>query len=349
MPTPTKITWLQNPLQVAADALAQYGLIASRLTLMPTYYNTVYRVQTTDGDFALRMHRLDDRPIAPDMGKNYINSELLWLQALAHDTFVAAPQPLANLSGELVTLVQDAGGRLLPCSALHWIEGRFYNQGLRVSHLERVGAMTARLHNYSESGQFVPSPAFERDRAEGLDGPKRQFEFHPMQTDVREPATYWGELVAQYDAAASKMVAAAVEQVWADLGEFGPGNDRFGLIHADIHQGNYLFWHGEIKLLDFNNVGYAHYLFDLAVTLDNLLDRADYSTLKAALLQGYQRERDLPAKYQRYLRSLIALRNLTCLWPLTLSPSSAEVKRYWPELQKGQARLRSYVAIEDKW
>ena len=349
MPTPTKITWLHNPQQLATDALALYGLQARRLTAMSASYNTVYRVQTADGDFALRLHRLDDRQPAPDMGKNYITSELLWLQALAHDTNLSVPQPLANLQGELVTLVQDEGGRLLPCSVLHWMEGRFYNQGLRCSYLERVGEMTARLHNYSESGQFVPPPDFERDRADGLDGPKRMFEFHPMQTDVREPATYWGELLAKYDAATGTMVAAAIEQVWANLNEFGPGSDRFGLIHADIHQWNYLFWRGEIKLLDFNNVGYAHYLFDLAVTLDNLLDRADYATLKAALLKGYQRERTLPANCQRYLRSLIALRNLTHLWPLTLSPTSAEVQRFWPELEKGLARLRPYVAGDDNW
>ncbi len=336
-------------MRVAADALAQYGLSEFRLTSMPTYYNTVFRVQTADGDFALRLHRLDvgENNLAEEA--NYVRSELLWLQAISRDTDLCVPHPLLNQAGELVTIVHTNVGQPQVCSVLHWVVGRFYNQGLRISHLEQVGAMTARLHNYSASGQFVPPPGFERDRADGLDGPQQLFEYLPMLTDVREPATYWGKLLAEYDAGAGTIVTAAIERVWADLNEFGMGNDRFGLIHADIHQGNYLFGRGEVRLLDFNNVGYAHYLYDLAVTLDNLIGRANYAMLKAALLLGYQRVRALPTNYGRYLRSLIAPRNLSCLWPLTLPSTSAERQQHWHELDEGLERLRSYVAGEDNW
>jgi Ser/Thr protein kinase RdoA (MazF antagonist) len=349
MSTSTKITWLANPQRVAAEVLARYGLTATRLTTMSTSHNAVYRVKSAGGDFALRLHWLDEYKLEPDAGRRYINSELLWLQALSRDTAIGVPQPLPNLDGELVTLVQDEG-KLVPCSMLRWVEGRFYNKGLRGGQLERVGEITALLHNYSESGQFVPPPGFLRERADGLDGPNRIFELLPMQTHEREVVEYVGGLFGGYDAEASTTVSAAIARVWPALAEFGIGADRFGLIHADIHQWNYLFWRGEIKLLDFNNVGYAHYLYDLAVTLNNLLDRDDYPALRAALLHGYQRVRPLPANYPRYLDNLIALRDLQVVqWPITLPLDSAERRQHWSGVARGLEHLHRYLADGNNW
>lgn len=350
MATSKKITWLENALKVAAAALERYGLKARRLTAMPTYHNAVYRVTTADGDFSLRLHRPDTGQNDLTWFANYVRSELVWLQAISRDTKLAVPQPMMTGAGELVTLVTTDEDGPVVCSVLRWMKGRFYNESLRPTHLARVGEFTAHLHDYSEGGQFVPPPGFYRGRADGLDGPGGVFEFRPMDADVREVVEYVAGLFASEDAEASRVVGEAIARVWAHLGEFGPGNDRFGLIHGDIHQWNYLFWHGETRLLDFNNIGYAHYLYDLAVTLDNLLDRADYAALRDGLLQGYQRVRPLAHDYQRFLRSLIALRNLQVVqWPITLPLGSRERERHWAEVEKGLAHLRLFLADEDDW
>jgi Ser/Thr protein kinase RdoA (MazF antagonist) len=350
MSTSTKITWLYNPQAVAIAALERYGLDAMRLVPLPTTHNAVYRVATADGDFSLRLHRMDVGENDLAEKANHVRSELLWLQALSRDTDLFVPHPLTTSAGELVTLAQTEADEPVVCSMLHWMAGRFYNKGLRTWQLERVGELTAHLHNYSESGRFVPPPSFQRDRADGLDGPNKLFEFLPMQTDVREVTEYLGGLCYQYDAEVGRLASAAIERVWSDLGELGAGNDRFGLIHADIHQWNYLFWRSGTKLLDFNNVGYAHYLYDLAVTLDNLLDRADYPALRNALVQGYQRVRPLPADYRRYLRSLIALRNLQVVqWPLTLPLDSPARRQHWSGVTRGFEHLKSYLTDEDNW
>ncbi|PZR99044.1 MAG: hypothetical protein DLM69_07830 [Candidatus Chloroheliales bacterium] len=350
MTTSTKITWLHNPHKVVSAALQHYALNATRLAPMSSTSNAVFRVATADGDFTLRLHRFDETGIETTEWLKYITSELLWLQALSRDTDLNVPHPLANQYGELVTLIDTDEDKQVFCSALGWMEGRFYNAGLRPAHLERMGELTARLHNYSESGQFVPPPDFYRDRADALDGPNKNFEFPPMQSDVREAADYLNRLCSVFDAAVGKIVVAAIEQVWSDLGDFGMDNDRFGLIHADIHQWNYMFWQGKPKLIDFNNVGYAHYLYDFSVILNNLLDRDDYAVLRDATLQGYQRIRPLPANHRRYMRSLIALRNLQLIqWTLIWPVGSLERKQRWYDVEESLRHLRLYVANEGDW
>jgi Ser/Thr protein kinase RdoA (MazF antagonist) len=61
----------------------------------------------------------------------------------------------------------------------------------------------------------------------------------------------------------------------------------FGLIHADLHQENYLFHGKQVRAIDFDDCGYGPFVYDLAVTLSELEHRADYPTLRAALLAGY--------------------------------------------------------------
>ncbi len=350
MSKPPKITWLHHPLQVVADALAQYGLSATRLTPMSSTSNAVFRVGTARGDFVLRLHHFGEGGIEDTEWVKYVTSELLWLQALSRDTDLDVPHPLTNQHGELVTLVDTAEDKPILCSVLGWMEGRFYNAGLRAAHLQKIGELVAHLHNYSESGQFVPSPDFYRDRADALDGPNRFFQFPVMQSDIGELAAYFEEQCAEFDAATRKIVITALARVWADLADFGTGNDRFGLIHADIHQWNYLFWQGRPKLIDFNNVGYAPYLYDFSVILNNILDRADYPALRDAMLQGYQRVRPLPDNQRRYIGSLIALRNLQLIqWTLLTPPDSQERKERWYDVEESLRHLHIYVADEDGW
>jgi Ser/Thr protein kinase RdoA (MazF antagonist) len=74
----------------------------------------------------------------------------------------------------------------------------------------------------------------------------------------------------------------------------GYGSDTFGLIHADLHLGNVLFRGGHAVPIDFDDCGYAHYLYDLAVPIADNLDHDDWQSLKDALYEGYQTVRPLP-------------------------------------------------------
>jgi Ser/Thr protein kinase RdoA (MazF antagonist) len=84
----------------------------------------------------------------------------------------------------------------------------------------------------------------------------------------------------------------------------------FGLIHADLHQENYLFHGKQVRAIDFDDCGYGPFVYDLAVTLSELEHRADYPTLRAALLAGYRTVRPFPPRHEPFIDTFIALRRL---------------------------------------
>ncbi len=86
--------------------------------------------------------------------------------------------------------------------------------------------------------------------------------------------------------------------------------DVFGLIHADLHSSNYLFHGKEVRAIDFEDCGRGYYLYDLAVTIDELeaefADRAP--ELRAALLRGYRHVRPLSEGHEALLDLFVAMR-----------------------------------------
>ena len=78
------------------------------------------------------------------------------------------------------------------------------------------------------------------------------------------------------------------------MSHLGEGADTVGLIHADMHLGNALFWRGEVKVIDFDDCGFGYWLYDIAVSLWELRHRNDYEHFRSALIDGYTRRRPLP-------------------------------------------------------
>jgi Ser/Thr protein kinase RdoA (MazF antagonist) len=97
--------------------------------------------------------------------------------------------------------------------------------------------------------------------------------------------------------------------------ELGTGPDVFGLIHADLHQENYLFHQGRVRAIDFDDCGWGHFVYDLAVTLGELQHLPDSDALRAGLLRGYRAVRPLPPEHERYVEVFAGLRVLKLtLW-----------------------------------
>jgi Ser/Thr protein kinase RdoA (MazF antagonist) len=107
-------------------------------------------------------------------------------------------------------------------------------------------------------------------------------------------------------------VAARMERVMTQLGD---GAEMVGLIHADLHLDNALFWHDDVKIIDFDDCGFGYWLYDIAVSLWELRHRADYEQFRAALIDGYTQHRPLPPGDLAHLDDFIATRDVAfALW-----------------------------------
>jgi Ser/Thr protein kinase RdoA (MazF antagonist) len=100
--------------------------------------------------------------------------------------------------------------------------------------------------------------------------------------------------------------------------ELGRGDDRWGVVHNDYVLVNCHFRRGaggwNLGVLDFDDLGWGHFLYDLAPLLGNLSDYPDaYRRLRCAFLDGYRSVRPLPAELERHLPVLMAARHATTL------------------------------------
>jgi Ser/Thr protein kinase RdoA (MazF antagonist) len=78
---------------------------------------------------------------------------------------------------------------------------------------------------------------------------------------------------------------------------------------------NALFWHDDVKVIDFDDCGFGNWLYDIAVSLWELRHRHDYQQFRAALIDGYTQHRPLPPGDLAHLDDFIATRDVAfAMW-----------------------------------
>ena len=294
--------------RLALRALDAYPLVDRELRLVADEENTTFRVDATTPDgrdrFLLRVHRPARHGRNVDSAAA-IGSELGWLMALRAGTDLLVPAPLRTIDGKLTT-VAASPDVLEPrvCSVLRWMDGRLHTRAPRPVHLRRLGSVMARLHNHA--GQWRSPPGFVRIRWN-------------WETFFEDTMVYGGIGAAEvWDLLPDDLrrrftqVASGMRRVMTHLGE---GADTFGLIHADLHLDNALFWRGEVKVIDFDDCGFGYWLYDIAVALWELRHRNDYEDFRSALIYGYTQHRPLPPGAVAHLDDFIAAREVAFgLW-----------------------------------
>jgi len=230
--------------------------------------------------------------------------------------------------GELLTVAAADGVPEPRIGALfRWMPGRFFGKGLRPDHLERVGAFTARLHEHALG--FALPDGFTREPVGALTAAQAE-------RAIRVVA----EHASAEDARAVEAALAKIARALAGI-EREPG--QCALIHADLHQFNYLFHRGEVRAIDFDDCGTGPLLYDLAVTINTLGARPNLAELRDALLRGYRSIRPLPARTETRLDALVVVRILQDI-PGVLDPDDADLQGWLPRaLAHGLPRLRAYA------
>lgn len=288
LPRGTQIRRLRR---LAQSALTTYGLGQAHITSLHHFLNTTFRIEIPSQKqrYVLRISR------AGYQDETTIRSELLWLQAIRRETDLVVSEPLANRDGLLLTTVEVPG---VPeprhCVLFRWVAGRFHHATLSPQNLERVGMLMATLHLFVQ--HFTVPEGFTRKRWDlaGLQGEALGIEPERIRRHL-SPDDY-GVL---------DRVAERIGQTMRMLGE---GSEVFGLIHADIHQWNYLFHKGSVHLIDFDTGGWGYFVYDIAVTFSTLLNHPNLPALRAAFLRGYRRVQPLSAEQEACIDTFIAAR-----------------------------------------
>jgi Ser/Thr protein kinase RdoA (MazF antagonist) len=268
--------------RAAEAALATFDLDVAELGLLGTFTNTLFRVRSAAGaSYVVRCSAPGWRT------ETDLNSEALWLEALARDTEIGAPVPLRSREGEAVMTVRVEGvpGARL-CTVMSWIPGTLLGQRLSTRTMSQMGELSARLHAHGAA--FVPPEGFTtrkmrsylaRDEADVL--------FSPPCIDALFPA---GRELLELTRV---QVEAAFDARYAD-----PVGLR--VIHNDLWHDNIKVDRGRLRPLDFEDTLWGYPVQDIAMAFQDLVTEVpadDYEAYREAFREGYEREGVWPEGY----------------------------------------------------
>ena len=94
------------------------------------------------------------------------------------------------------------------------------------------------------------------------------------------------------------------------LERYGAGSDRFGLVHADIRLANLLVDDGHVRVIDFDDSGFAWFMYDFATTVSFMEDHPRVPELRDAWLEGYRSVAPLDPADEAELDTFVMLRRL---------------------------------------
>jgi Ser/Thr protein kinase RdoA (MazF antagonist) len=316
--------------EIALAVLEYYDLPNAQLTFLGQSQNTTWRVETPSGEkFLLRLHTGIE--VAGDASNDIwrepsvIDSELLWLNAIAHDTELTVPQPVQNRLGKWSTskTCQEFGFSSVHCSLLRWVEGEHVDGEPTAQQVYQLGKLMAQLHQHT-NGWSLP-PNFSRPNHDA----------NQLQSAISQLAVLvQSGIISKEDYQVFQKATTQVQEFMPSLQQT---SDTWGLIHADLHQGNYVLHGEEIRPIDFSRCGFGFYLYDIGQSVGDI-----DASLRLHFFDGYTSVRALPADYQNIVEAFFVGATVENFAFLSAKPQEHEwLSRAVPHVVKNH--LHSYL------
>jgi Ser/Thr protein kinase RdoA (MazF antagonist) len=293
-----------DQLELAQLALRNYELGETSLHFIGHSENITFRIENSEGSsFLLRLKS----PVTGVTDETWLSvesleSEMMWLVALAEHPDIRVQQPVRNRDGTYVTAIEaGTDGKVIPCTVLKWIKGNHVTD-ITSELAGKLGKTVARLHE--QSTNWSPPPEFQRPRWDW------ELIYQTTMTRSRKGVEI-GTISRQH----LEAIDDVLKKVRPDVESMGYGEERWGLIHSDLHPDNYLVNEGEICPIDFSACCFGHYLADFAETLRFLKPE-----WHSAFLEGYMGVRQKPYESLKDLEVFWVIGKVSNLSFLALNP-----------------------------
>ncbi|SDM76048.1 phosphotransferase enzyme family protein [Sediminibacillus halophilus] len=257
------------------------------------FENYVYEVTRGSEDYILRITHSSHRSLSE------VEAELDWIEYLA-DHSIHVCRPYFSKTGRVVeTMTAADGTEFYGCwfSKAPGSPVQFSNLDEKVIHSwgKTIGAMHRVSKFYHPKEQIGYRKAWHQD-------------------DLLE--------VERYLPASESLVISHAQELLETLYRFPKTSDNYGLIHNDIHSGNFHYNGDDVHIFDFDDSCYLWYVSDIAIPVyysvqfnhfeipyqeRNVFTKA----FLAVFLEGYQKENELPDQWQEQLKWMLMLRDIT--------------------------------------
>ncbi|WP_175988042.1 phosphotransferase enzyme family protein [Bacillus sp. Marseille-Q1617] len=286
--------WIENLFneEILETAAKRFGCDASLAKKLGDFENYVYEVHKEGTPYILRLTHSSHR------SKNDVEAELRWVNYLHHNGVNVS---LVNLSegGSLVEVL-EAGETCFYVCLFDKAPGKpvsvkddLFDEEL----FKKWGKITGKMHRVTKD---YKASEYVRERWD--------------EDDILQYSTY----LSSEDA----VIIEKAERNKKKLHELEESPENFGVIHSDVHPGNFFYHDGEIHVFDFDDSMQFFFLSDIAIPLyysvwwklrkETLEVRSAFGeTFLTAFLSGYLEEYSLEEDWIDHLPSFLLLRDLT--------------------------------------
>ncbi|MDP5274275.1 phosphotransferase enzyme family protein [Chengkuizengella axinellae] len=213
-----------------------YHIPITNIKKIGGFENTVYELNDKKRDFIIRLTDSSHRSM------EMICAELDWINYL-HNHGVSIARSVAFTNGKLVEIIKNAD-KILYVTTFEKAEGgHLTEKEWNFDVVQKLGQTLGKMHYLSKHYQ----PTQQVQRPQWYDSEYIQETIETLQE--------------------SEEVLLNFKEVLDQLKELPRDKDSFGLIHADLHYGNFFINKNEIKVFDFDDSVYKWFIYDIAIIL----------------------------------------------------------------------------------
>ncbi len=274
--------------EILTTALRRYDIDPSTLQLLGGFESFVYAYSRDGSDYILRLsHSLR-------YSLEMIEGEVDWINYLARNG-VSVSRAVPSAADRLVEKIDAAEG-YFSVTAFEKAPGipprrEDWENGLMV----QLGRLIGRMHNLTKN-------------------------YSPPRASIRRPDWDIGMDTAAEDylPAGEERITAAWHTLLSRLRELPKDPDSYGLVHVDVHGGNFFVDQGRITLFDFGDCQYAWFAYDLAMAFFYVLPHSCETPEQIAfarqaykeLIDGYSQENQIDSFWLGTIPLFLKLREM---------------------------------------
>ncbi|GHH98919.1 phosphotransferase enzyme family protein [Neobacillus kokaensis] len=278
--------------EIFQQALTLFDAVEKEPKELGDFENYAFEVYRNGTPFILRLTHSSHRT------KDQIESELDWLNFLA-DQKINVCRSLPSINGSYVEALAAEDTFFFACLFKKAngknVRTEDFNDALFYEWGKLVGKMNHATKNYQIPEQITKRPEWDEE-----------------------------DLIVfeQYVPAEDKDLIEKGNALLQQIQKLEKTPDSYGLIHSDVHSGNFFVENGNIEVFDFDDCSYHWFASDIAIPiyyavwfqtdLKTKQERSQFAQNFAAhFLKGYYEENDLDVYWLKQLPLFFKLRDLT--------------------------------------
>ena len=273
---------MTKPELIKAAIQEIYGLTLIDIELLQDTDDLVYRLfSSLEKKYSLKIHRKKLKH-----SDEKISTLCDWLEFASSQVTFNLPIPIRNHQGNFLSQIQIEEIQYT-FTLYEWVEGIPISTSMTSENIAKIGSVMACLHNVSEE---------YNGRGKGM----RIYDGHWLEQASKTLIS--GSQRLNFSQKKRQDLILGLQNIRLSMDELGYMPSNFGIIHSDLHFSNILLNDENLSVIDFDDVGFGHYLFDIGTTFNEFADYGQrYSSMVESFIQGYQSQRTLPQNWQKLL------------------------------------------------